>query len=407
MHPRQADAQAASPRPRFEVAEIFRAHGDAFRQSHVLTPAQHKAMWDIEHCRTETLGGHLDVCPDCGDERPSYNSCRNRHCPKCQALAQARWLERQRERLLPTGYFHVVLTLPSELRPLGLLDPASLFRLLFAAASDALLTLGRDPRRLGGLIGVTAVLHTWTRDLRFHPHLHCVVTGGALGADAHGRPLWTDAGRNHLFPVKVLSKLFQGKFLAALNRARQEGELRLPVELETPSAFDAFVAQLRRTRWVTYCKRPFAGPEQVFNYLGRYTHRVGISNARLLDVTSEAVTIATRDGDTAALTPNEFIRRFLLHVLPPGFVKIRHYGLVANTNLARRLVEARQALDAGATQPVPRPSVVDWRALLRELTGIDSSICPACGGARLERWAVAAPRRFRPPRGPPAADLPP
>lgn len=284
MHPRGEHAQEAPRRPRFEVADVFRAHGEVFRQSHVLTHAQHRAMRAIENCRTAVLGGHVDVCADCGDERPSYNSCRNRHCPKCQALAQAQWLERQRDRILPTGYFHVVFTLPSELRSLCLLNQRLVYGLLFEAASGTLLTLGRDPKRLGGLLGLTAVLHTWTRDLRFHPHVHCIVTGGALANDAQGAPRWIDAGREYLFPVKVLSALFRGKLIAGLERIRREKELKLPRELVAPSAFDALVATLRRTRFVTYCKRPFAGPEQVFAYLGRYTHRVGLSNNRLLHV---------------------------------------------------------------------------------------------------------------------------
>jgi hypothetical protein len=407
VHPRDEGAPKVPNRPRFEVAEIFRAHGDAFRQSHVLTSAQRKAMWAIEHCRTAVLGGHVDVCADCGDERPSYNSCRNRHCPKCQALAQARWLERQRERILPTGYFHVVFTLPSQLGPIGRLNPKLLYGLLFEAASGTLLTLGRDPKRLGGLLGVTAVLHTWTRDLRFHPHVHCIVTGGALGTDEQGRPAWIDAGRRHLFPVKVLSKLFRGKLLAGLERARARGELVATAEVEAPSAFAALLRQLHRTRWVTYCKRPFAGPDQVFSYLGRYTHRVGLSNARLLDVTDEAVTIATRGGATAAMAPDEFIRRFLLHVLPAGFVKIRHYGLVAASNLATRLEAARIALVGQTTQPRPEPPAVDWRALLCALTGVDLACCVACGGTRVERWRLLLWPHDRPARGPPDVGAPP
>ena len=414
MSPAESDcARDVANRPRFEVADIFRAHGESFRASHALTEIQHKAMWAISHCRTASLGGHADVCADCGDERVSYNSCRNRHCPKCQALAQAEWLEKQKQRILDTGYFHVVFTVPSELRLLGKCSPSAIYDLLFQAASDTLLTLGRDPKRMGGLLGVTAVLHTWTRDLRFHPHLHCVVTGGALGVGPDGTPCWFDTGRKYLLPVKVLSKLFRGKFTAGLERLQARGELDLPGELQRPGAFGALLAQLRRTRWVTYCKRPFAGPEQVFKYLGRYTHRVGLSNKRLLDVTDEAVTIATRDGKTATMAPEEFIRRLLTHVLPKGYVKIRHYGLVASSNVKTKLEAARDAISGDRVETTPAAPAVaaDWRAAMRELTGIDLTRCRVCGGEHLGRWSFlglgSKPEPAPSSRGPPAIGSPP
>jgi hypothetical protein len=395
------------PRPQFEVADIFRAHGEAYRSSHVLTPDQHKAMWAISHCRTAVLGGHVDVCRECGDKRPAYNSCRNRHCPKCQALAQAEWLEKQKARILPTGYFHVVFTLPSELRPLARFAPAAIYDLLFAAASDTLLTLGRDPKRLGGLLGLTAVLHTWKRDLQSHPHLHCIVTGGALGATPDGAPVWIDAGRHYLFPVAVLSKLFRGKFVAALQRLWARGELELPPDLQRPGVFNSLLAQLRRTRWITYCKRPFAGPEQVFAYLGRYTHRVGLSNKRILAASDEAVTIGTRNGKTATMEPAEFIRRFLLHILPTGYVKIRHYGLVASGNVKTKLEAARAAISGADVHARPVRAKPDWRDALRELTGVDLHRCRACGGTQLERWSLHAPRPESSARGPPELGAPP
>lgn len=403
-------AESGSPsdvaeRPRFEVGDIFRTHGESFAHTHVLTPDQRKALWAISHCRTAVLGGHVDACTDCGDERPSYNSCRNRHCPKCQAIAQAEWLEKQKQRILDTGYFHVVFTLPSELRALGRSCPTAIYNLLFEAASDTLLTLGRDPRRMGGLLGVTAVLHTWKRDLQFHPHLHCIVTGGALDLGSDGVPRWIDVGREYLLPVKVLSKLFRGKFTAGLERLQAKGQLQLPAPLQRPGAFSALLAQLRRTRWVTYCKRPFAGPEQVFKYLGRYTHRVGLSNKRLIEVTDEAVTIATREGKTATMEPVEFIRRFLNHVLPTGYVKIRHYGLVASSNVRTKLEAARTAISGDLVEPAPvrahaRP---DWRSLMRELTGIDLTRCRACGGEHIERWTFGLPGSGRTSQGPPPA----
>ena len=414
MSPAESDcARDVANRPRFEVADIFRAHGESFRASHALTEIQHDAESAISHCRTASLGGHADVCADCGDERVSYNSCRNRHCPKCQSLAQAEWLEKQKQRILDTGYFHVVFTVPSELRLLGRCSPSAIYDLLFQAASDTLLTLGRDPKRMGGLLGVTAVLHTWTRDLRFHPHLHCVVTGGALGVGPDGTPCWFDTGRKYLLPVKVLSKLFRGKFTAGLERLQARGELDLPGELQRPGAFGALLAQLRRTRWVTYCKRPFAGPEQVFKYLGRYTHRVGLSNKRLLDVTDEAVTIATRDGKTATMAPEEFIRRLLTHVLPKGYVKIRHYGLVASSNVKTKLEAARDAISGDRVETTPAAPAVaaDWRAAMRELTGIDLTRCRVCGGEHLGRWRFLGFGMKQEPepssRGPPTIGSPP
>jgi hypothetical protein len=297
---------------------------------------------------------------------------------------------------------------------LGRCSPSAIYDLLFRAASDTRWTLGRDAKRIGGLLGLTAVLHTWKRDLRFHPHLHCIVTGGALGAAPDGRPRWIDAGRDYLFPVKVLSKLFRGKFVAGLEQSHARGELTLPETLQAPGAFSALLAQLRRTRWVTYCKQPFAGPEQVFKYLGRYTHRVGLSNKRLLDVTDEAVTIATRDGKTATMEPKEFIRRLLTHVLPKGYVKIRHYGLVASSNVKTKLAAARDASSGDRVETTPAAPAVaaaDWRAAMRELTGIDLTRCRVCGGEHLGRWRFLGFGMRQEPepssRGPPTVGSPP
>ncbi len=373
-------------RPRHEVADIFRAHGEAYRSTHVLTPAQRKVMWALEACRTAQLGGHLDQCSDCGHERPSYNSCGNRHCPKCQGLVQAKWLERRMAHILPVHYFHVVFTLPAQLRPLGLANQKLFYDLLFRAASQTLLTLGRDPERLGAQLGFTAVLHTWARDLSFHPHLHCIVTGGGLSDSGEA---WVDAGGRYLFPVEVLGKLFRGKFLDALDAAHRKQQL---IHVEAPAAFGPLMTKLYGKAWVVYAKRPFAGPEQVYSYLGRYTHRVGLSNRRLLNVTDDAVELATRDGKSIELAPQEFIRRFLLHVLPDGYVTIRHYGLLAASNLETRLRTARTVLEAqesrltksgvatavaagGETANLP----LDWRDHLARLTGIDLRVCPMCG----------------------------
>jgi hypothetical protein len=336
-------------------------------------------MRAIEACRTSVLGGHLDVCDTCGYESPAYNSCRNRHCPKCQALAQARWLAGRLERILPTRYFHVVFTLPAELRPLAMRNRQLVFEMLFHAASATLGSLARDPRRLGAQIGFTAVLHTWTRDLRFHPHLHCIVTGGGLSDDGQH---WVPARPSCLFPVRVLSHLFRGKFDAALTSAYHDQRLDLPDGLATPEDFSRLRRKLFARRWVVYAKRPFAGAQQVYSYLGRYTHRVAISNHRILCVTDDSVTIDTRNGATATMTPGEFIRRFLNHVLPSGFRKIRHYGLLASSNvsskldLARQLLEPSQLnapqLEADTTPPAGSEN------LYQQLTGLDLRVCPAC-----------------------------
>ena len=374
-----------APRPALEIAEIFRAHGDAYRHAHVLSREQRAVMRAIEVCRTDVLGGHLDVCDRCGHERPAYNSCRNRHCPKCQSLAQARWVEQRMARTLATHYFHVVFTLPSELRALALVNRRALFAMLFAAASQTLLTLGRDPARLGATLGLTAVLHTWTRALQFHPHLHCIVTGGGVSLDGEH---WVATRGPYLFPAKVLSGLFRGKLLAALTRAYDRGELALSgpcAELADPVRFARLRDRLYRQPWVVYAKRPFAGVAQVFRYLGRYTHRVALSNHRLQAIAEDAVRFGTRNGQSVTLSPPECIRRFLLHVLPTSFVKIRHYGLLAPRHATALFAVARRHLAAPATDerastvaaPTPSPDR-DWRTRLRALTGIDLARCPRC-----------------------------
>lgn len=343
-------------------------------------------MRAIETCRTAALGGHVDVCDQCAFERPAYNSCRNRHCPKCQGLAQARWLGKQMERVLPTHYFHVVFTLPHELRALALHNRQRLFDILFEGASRTLLELGHDEQRLGALLGFTAVLHTWTRDLRFHPHVHCIVTGGGLGDDGQ----WVSRhGGRYLFPVRVLSRLFRGKFIAALSKARDNHELAFSgrcAALIEDDVWDALTDKLYRKEWVVYAKRPFRGAEDIYEYLGRYTHRVGLSNRRLQAIDTRGVTFSTKDGKAVTLPHEEFIRRFLLHVLPAGFVKIRHYGLFAAPNLASQLVRAREALGVCAA-PAAEPAIINdvpsSADLFRALTGIDLTRCPRCAAGTM------------------------
>ena len=353
-------------------------------------------MHRIETCRTAVLGGHLDVCDACGHTEVSYNSCRDRHCPKCQCLRQARWVAARLERVLPTHHFHVVFTVPQELKPLALHNRVRFFELLFAAAARTLLALGRDPRRLGGLLGVTAVLHTWTRTLTFHPHLHCIVTGGGLAPDA---TRWVAApwrGR-YLFPVTVVARLFRGKLLAALARARQRGQLQFAgpcAHLADPIAFARLQDDLYRKPWVVYCKPPFAGPEHVLAYLGRYTHRVALSNDRLLAVRDGRVRFRWRDyadGDRVkvmALDVDEFLRRFLLHVVPDGFVRIRHFGLLANRCRAAALAQCRALL---AQPPPPIVPPESARDLMLRVTGRDLDRCPRCPQGILRRLDVLPP----------------
>lgn len=371
----------ASARPPLEVADIVRAHGEAFTKAHALTPEQHEVLRDIARCRTAALGGHVDVCADCGDSKNAYNSCRNRHCPKCQSLAQARWLEQRMKHVLPTHYFHVVFTLPSELRNLAMYNRDILFNLLLVCSAEALLELGRDPKRLGAHLGITSVLHTWTRELLFHPHAHCIVTGGGLSLDEER---WIATRPSFLFHVRVLGKLFRGKFLDRLVEAYDQGKLRLDgraAHLADPRDFARLRDRLYRKRWIVYCKPPFGGPEQVFHYLGRYTHRVGLSNRRLVSFDDRGVTFRTRGDGKVTVSPDEFLRRFLLHVLPKGFVKIRHYGLVAASNVATKLATAHRLL-ASAVKPNPGepPHPTDFRDVLLALTGTDLRRCPHCGG---------------------------
>ena len=341
-------------------------------------------MRAIEVCRTHVLGGHADVCDGCGFTRPAYNSCRNRHCPKCQALTQAAWIERRMQHVLATHYFHVVFTLPHELQPLAMRNRKLVFDLLFSAASRTLLVLGNDEQRLGAQLGVTAVLHTWTRDLRFHPHVHCIVTGGGL-AGAGDR--WISSRQKYLFPVRVLSSLFRSKFLDGLTRAFNDGMLDLggaSGAFIDRKAFAELKDTLYRKDWVVYAKRPFAGPEQVFKYLGQYTHRVGISNHRLISFDERGVIFRTKHGKQATVSSDEFIRRFLLHVLPDGFVKIRHYGLLASSNLRTKLAAARRHLEAaGKTTSTVAPPTKTLRERLLALTGVDLETCPHCGGQML------------------------
>jgi len=387
------------PRPALEVAQIFRHHGPEFRKNHRLTPAQHQAMRDIERCRTSRLGGHVDSCSlGCGYLAISYNSCRNRHCPKCQSLKQAKWLAARLERLLPTHYFHLVVTLPHELNPLARCNRELVFNLLFEAASRALLQFARGYERLRAQIGFTAVLHTWDQDLNFHPHLHLVVTGGGLSPEADR---WIAARNSFLLPVKALSKIIRAKFMEGLKQAYQEGRLEGKVQcLADPVQFQRFLRKLRRKKWVVYAKGSFDGSQNAYHYLSRYTHRVAISNHRLVSLAEGKVSFRARDNSRpghlrlVTTTAPEFIRRFLLHILPPGFVKIRHFGLMAPCNAKTKLEKARAllslqapgAIDEPKSQELDTPSEIKtWQEMLQALTGLDLTTCPNCGKGRIIR----------------------
>jgi len=340
-------------RHRLEVADVLDAHQDQLlaRWGHVLSPQQRKAMRDIGRCRTAALGGHLEQCDHCSNLSISYLSCRNRHCPKCQSTARDRWLQKQAASLLPVPYSHVVFTLPEALRPLALRNQRLLYALLFRAVSETLLEVADDPRLLGARIGVLAVLHTWSQNLEYHPHLHCLVPAGGLARNGSG---WIACRTGYFLPGAVLAILFRGKLLAFLKQAYAPHQLCFRgaiAALGEPRQFYALLSQLRRQSWVVHAKPPFGGPAHVLKYLARYTHRVAIANGRLLSLTDGQVRFRWRDSrhhnriKVMRLDAVEFLRRFLLHVLPAGFVKIRHFGLLANRNRARALTLCRQYLN--------------------------------------------------------------
>ncbi len=368
-------------RQRLEVADIFRDLGPAYRRTHAgrLSFAQKRVMEAIESCRTAALGGHVSRCEDCAHIDVAYNSCRNRHCPKCQAAAAYAWLEARRAELLPLAYYHVVFTLPARIADIAYTNKAVIYDALFKAASQALLTIAADPRHLGAKIGVTMVLHTWGSALTHHPHVHCIVPGGGI---APAGKSWIACRHEFFLPVRVLSRLFRRLMLQRLAAAHGEGELNFfgdHAELNDDGVFRAFLKPLHRTDWVVYAKRPFAGPDQVLSYLARYTHRVAIANSRLVAFEGGRVTFRWKDyrregqGRYGLMTlhGDEFIRRFLLHVLPDGFHRIRHYGLFANGARADNVALARRLLDAAPPAPPP--------AEPNDITPSPAP-CPCCGG---------------------------
>ncbi|MBI2319077.1 MAG: IS91 family transposase [Betaproteobacteria bacterium] len=360
-----------------------------------MASVQHRALRAIQAYRTEQLGGHIERCNVCAAVRYRYHSCRNRHCPKCQSLARERWLAARRAELLPVPYFHVVFTLPHELNALAQGNPQRIYGLLFESASASLIEFGANRRWLGGEIAATLVLHTWGQTLTQHLHLHCLIGAGALSAE--GR--WLSPRRGFLFPVTALSEVFRGKFLSGLKRLFHLGAFAFAgsnAELAEPAAQRQLIGALYQCPWVAYAKKPFAGPEQVLQYLGRYTHRVAISDERLVSVSDTEVRFRYKDyahgnrRKLMALAPAEFIRRFLLHVLPRGFMRIRHYGLLANRTKAAKLALARAALGAPTDTPAPVPQSVS--ELWGRIAGIDIERCPYCAAGRMIPVGLIAPR---------------
>ncbi len=375
-------------RPVLEVAEIIRRHGAAFLEASGadLTPEQRRTLRDLVRCRTAALGGHVEQCDHCGQTQIAYNSCRNRHCPKCQAGAAAHWVEAQAADLLPVDYFHVVFTLPAVLNPLALAHPRVVYDLLFRAAVATLRQVAADPKHLGAAIGGLAVLHTWGQTLQYHPHLHCVVPGGGLAPDGSR---WIACPRGFFLPVRVLSRVFRGKFLAALGEAFDRGRLVVPgssgPRADAP-AFARMLAAAAATEWVVYAKEPFGGPEAVLKYLARYTHRVAISNTRLVSLEAGRVTFRYKDyahhgrERTMSLEAGEFLRRFLQHVLPSGFVRVRHFGFLANGVRRAKVGLCRELL---AVAPSAVASAGAGGVAVGPAGASAVAVCPRCGVGRL------------------------
>jgi hypothetical protein len=376
--------------PELEVADVFRHHGPAYRQAHAdhLGSTERRVMAAIEACRTPTLGGHVEQCAECGFVRCAYNSCRDRHCPKCQGLARAEWLEARQADLLPVPYFHVVFTVPTPVADIAFHNKEVVYGILFRASAEALRNVGADTRYLGAELGAIAVLHTWGQALHHHPHVHYIVSGGGISPD-HTR--WIPCPPGFFLPVRVLSRRFRDLFVHQLRTAFTDGELRFPgglADVADPAAFAARLDGLAETEWVVYAKPPFGGPEQVLGYLGRYTHRVAIANSRLLGLEDGQVSFTWKDyrheGKTKVMTleADEFIRRFLQHTVPDGFHRIRHVGFLANRYRGEKLALCHELLAA----PPPPPALSDdgspqrWQDRLRELTGEDIEVCPCCGG---------------------------
>ena len=381
--------------PALELADIFRQHGPRYRVRHDLPLAHLKVMRAIETCRTAVLGGHVERCGHCAHERIAYNSCRNRHCPKCQTLAKEQWLQQRMRELLPIDYFHVVFTVPPTIAGIALQNKKTVFQILFRTSAETLLTIAADPKHLGATIGFFSILHTWGQNLLFHPHVHCVVTGGGLSPDKE----WIASRPNFFLSVRVLSRLFRRLFLEALEKAYGQQELEFHGHLEPlrdPESFQKHLAPARQVEWVVYAKPPFGGAEQVIEYLGRYTHRVALSNQRLLALQDEQVTFQYKDYSSndpqrsrrMTLPVDEFVRRFLLHVIPPGFQRIRHYGLFTNRYRAKNLARCRELLIGPRSDLLPTSTQI---ATILAVIVEPAARCPRCKVGRMVRVSEIPP----------------
>jgi hypothetical protein len=388
-----------------EVADIFRAYGPAYREIHgkEMPQRHHRAMHAIEICRTSILGGHVDECDECGALRISYNSCRNRHCPKCQCLDKERWLESRKRDVLPTQYFHVVFTNPEELNPLSLRNQRAAYNIHFKAASETLQELSGDPRHLGGKIGFIGILHTWSQTLIHHPHIHFIVPGGGLSPDS---TKWISCKKDFFIRVEVLSKLFRGKYLYYLKKAYYAGELKFPgliKNLKGKRNFEEFCSGLYSREWVVDSRPSFKTSEDVIDYLGRYTHRVAITNDRIVGMECDRVIFKYRDRRDnnkikfISLDAFEFIRRFLFHVLPDGFMKIRHYGILSNRNRNDKLLICKDLLGVEVKDNSESEEKESWEDLLLRITGIDPRLCPSCKKGRMVPKEKLLPGRERDP----------
>jgi Putative transposase/Transposase zinc-binding domain len=399
----QLERVEVQPRPRLDLGEVIRSCYDAFLDQYGagLTPEQRRALDDLAQCRTAALGGHVLECPECGHRQIAYNSCRNRHCPKCQGTAAARWLEAQAADLLPVPYFHVVFTLPAAFNGLALENPRVVYDLLLRTAAETLLEVAADEKHLGARIGILSVLHTWGQNLQLHPHVHCVVPGGGLSPDSSR---WIGCSPDFFLPVRVLSRVFRGKFLAGLRKASAQGQLRFSstaADGAGAESFESLLSQAAQTDWVVYAKPPFGGPEQVLKYLARYTHRVAISNRRLLGFEQGQVSFGWKDYSqngcqrTMTLSAIELVRRFLMHVLPTGFVRIRHYGLLSHRNRREQVALCRKLLETSPSSGSDVPGLVPRRDCVSAVTA--TKVCPVCGAGRMivvaefPPWAIGQP----------------
>jgi len=397
-------------RANLEVADIFCEHGEAYRHKFGTSSQQWRTMHALKVCRTAELGGHIDKCDHCGHQVISYNSCRNRHCPKCQSLAKAEWLEARTEELLPVDYFHVVFTIPEALNQIALQNKREVYGTLFEAASKTLLTIAADSKHLGANIGFMAILHTWGQTLLQHPHLHCVIPGGGLSPDEKA---WISCRKKFFLPVRVLSCLYRRFFVELLMKAFDQDRLKFYGKISHLSNQESFTQLMKKcfkTEWVVYAKPPFGGAEKVLDYLGRYTHRIAISNNRLVRVKNGKVSFSWRNyrqenkTQTMTLEAEEFIRRFLLHVLPSGFMRIRYFGFLSNRHRTKKLKRCRDILCHQIKEKAPSQTL-DWKSRYELLTGKPVDLCPFCHKGLLLTIENLLPLRFPFTRPPPQTEI--